>query len=465
MKGKPAMAEPRPAPTRRRFLWQSACAAVGMSSLASTVFDLRRIAAAAPLGGAATDYKALVCVFMYGGNDSNNLLVPYDAADYASYAATRQGLALPQATLLPINLVSGGDGRQWALHPSMSALQNLFAQQKMALLANVGPLVAPVTRSDYVNHTAALPPQLFSHSDQTTHWQTSLPDQPPLTGWGGRVADLLNSLNGAQQISMSISLNGSNTFQIGRAVAEFQCSASGPIPLDRYTTSTTDAGSNALRSLLAASYGNLFQSTFRDIFQGAINNDVLLMNVLAGLPALTTKFPGTDLGGQLGMIARLVQARQSLGQQRQVFFCATGGFDTHKGQLAPQGQLLQEVSDALAAFHAATVEMQVDSGVTAFTASDFGRTYLSNGDGSDHGWGSHHLIVGGAVQGGRIYGRVPTLAINGPDDTAGGRWIPTTSVDEYAATLAKWFGVGATDFPTVLPNLGRFSTPDLGFMG
>ncbi len=247
-------------------------------------------------------------------------------------------------------------------------------------------------------------------------------------------------------------------------MAEFQCSSTGPIPLDRYTTSTTDASSNALRSLLAASYGNLFQSTFRDIFQNAINNDVALMNVLAGLPALTTKFPATDLGGQLGMIARLVQARQALNQQRQVFFCATGGFDTHKGQLVPQATLLQEVSDALSAFYAATVEMQVDSSVTSFTASDFGRTFLSNGDGSDHGWGSHHVIVGGAVQGGRIYGRVPTLVVNGPDDTNTGRWIPTTSVDEYAATLAKWFGVSAGDFPTVLPNLGRFSTPDLGFM-
>nr|MDP9121982.1 DUF1501 domain-containing protein [Acidobacteriota bacterium] len=449
------MAETRDAaPTRRQFMWQSVCAAVGMTSLASTVFDLHRIAAAAPAGGAAADYKALVCVFLYGGNDSNNLLVPFDAADYASYAATRQGLALAQNTLLPITLVSGGDGRQWALHPSMTGLQSLFAQQKMALLANVGPLVAPVTRSEYLNRSAALPPQLFSHSDQTTHWQTSLPDQPPLSGWGGRVADLLNSMNSSPQVSMSISLNGSNTFQVGRFITQFQVAASGPIALDHYTTSPTDAGSNALRSLQAASYGNLFQSAYRDIFQRAIDNDELLLGILAGLPALTTTFPTTDLGGQLGMIARLIQARQALGQQRQVFFCATGGFDTHSGQLLPQSQLLGEVSAALSAFHAATVEMQVEPSVTAFTASVFGRTFLSKGDGSDHGWGSHHMIVGGAVLGGRIYGRVPTLAINGPDDTADGRWIPGTSVDEYAATLAKWFGVGATDMPTILPNLG-----------
>jgi uncharacterized protein (DUF1501 family) len=459
------MPEKTLSPTRRQFMWQSACAAVGMTSLASTVFDLRRVAAAAPLGGAAGDYKALVCVFLYGGNDSNNLLVPYDPTDYTSYADVRLALALPRNTLLPINLVSGGDGRLWSLHPSMTGLQALFAQQKMALVANVGPLVAPVTQSDYNNGTAALPPQLFSHSDQTTHWQTSIPDQPPATGWGGRVADLLRALNGTAQISMSMSLGGSNTFEVGNVVTQFQVAQGGGVGLNGYTTDTSDPSSNALRSLLVASYGNLFQSSYRDIFKRAIDNDLLLQAALSSLPPLTTQFPQTDLGSQLATIAQLVQARQTLGQQRQVFFCATGGFDTHSAQLAPHAQLLQEVSDALSAFYAATVEMQVQNSVTAFTASDFGRTFLSNGDGSDHGWGSHHMVVGGGVQGGRIYGRVPALVIDGPDDTGDGRWIPATSVDEYSATLAKWFGVSASDMATVFPNLGRFSNPDLGFMG
>jgi uncharacterized protein (DUF1501 family) len=453
------------ASTRRQFMWQSACAAVGMTSLASTVFDLRRVAAAAPLAKVGGDYKALVCVFLYGGNDSNNLLVPYDAADYAGYSSVRQGLALPRNTLLPITLLAGGDGRQWSLHPSMGGLQALFAQQKMALLANVGPLVAPVTQADYNNGTAALPPQLFSHSDQTTHWQTSIPDQQPATGWGGRVADLLRGLNGTAQISMCMSLAGSNTFEVGNVVTEFQVSQSGSIGLNGYTTDPADPASNALRSLLAASYGNLFETGYRDILKRAVDNDLLLQSALANLPPLTTQFPNTDLGAQLATIAKLVQARQTLAQQRQVFFCATGGFDTHSGQIAPHAQLLQEVSDALSAFYAATVEMQVQNGVTAFTASDFGRTFLSNGDGSDHGWGSHHLIVGGSVLGGRLYGRVPTLAIDGPDDTGDGRWIPTTSVDEYSATLARWFGVSATDMATIFPNLGRFVSPNLGFMG
>jgi uncharacterized protein (DUF1501 family) len=377
----------------------------------------------------------------------------------------RQGLALPQNTLLPINLLAGGDGRLWSLHPTMGGLQSLFSQQKMAILANVGPLVAPVTIDQWNNGTAALPPQLFSHSDQTLHWQTSIPDQPPATGWGGRVADMLRALNGTAQISMSMSLAGTNTFQVGNFVSQFQVQPGGTPGLANYTTDPTDPQSNALRALLQASYGNLFQSGYRDVFQHALSNDLLLQSVFASLPPLQTQFPQTDLGVQLQTVAQLIEARTQLSQQRQVFFVATGGFDTHGGQLPAQVQLLQEVNDALSAFYAATVEMQVQNGVTAFTASDFGRTFLSNGDGSDHGWGSHHLIVGGAVQGGRLFGQVPTLAINGPNDTGDGRWIPSTSVDEYSATLAKWFGVSATDMPTVFPNLNRFNNPDLGFMG
>jgi len=459
---KPPADLPRGA-TRRQFMRQSVCAAVGMTSLASTLFDLRRVAAAAPTSSA--DYKALVCVFLYGGNDSNNMLVPYDPTDYASYAAVRQGLALPQNTLLPINLLAGGDGRLWSLHPTMTGLQTLFSQQKMAILANVGPLVAPVTLDGWNNGTAALPPQLFSHSDQTLHWQTSIPDQPPSTGWGGRVADMLRALNGTAQISMSMSLAGSNNFQVGNFLSEFQVQPGGTPGLANYTTDPTDPQSNALRALLQASYGNLFQSGYRDIFSHALSNDLLLQSVFASLPPLQTQFPQTDLGTQLQTVAQLIQARTPLAQQRQVFFVATGGFDTHGGQLPAQVQLLQEVNDAVSAFYAATVELQVQNSVTAFTASDFGRTFLSNGDGSDHGWGSHHLIVGGAVHGGRLFGRVPTLAINGPDDTGDGRWIPTTSVDEYSATLAKWFGVSASDLPTVFPNLYRFNNGDLGFMG
>jgi uncharacterized protein (DUF1501 family) len=454
--------------TRRSFL-RSACTAVGLTSLASTVFDLRRIAAAAPLAG---DYKALVCVFLYGGNDSNNVLVPR-GADYAAYAAARGGLALGQASLLPITPLSGGGGRQWGLHPSLTGLRNLFNQQRLALVANVGPLVAPVTRAEYLAGTAALPPQLFSHSDQTVHWQTSLPDQPARTGWGGRVADLLNALNGTAQVSMSMSLAGNNTFQVGNAVTQYQLSSEGSIGLGWYYDGNewNHPPSIAIRQLMARSYGNLFQKGYRDVFQRALDQDRLLSAALETAPALQTAFPDTDLGRQLRMIARLISIREALGLRRQVFFCAAGGYDTHDGQIGAQAEvgahadLLTELDGAVSSFYAATVELGVASDVTSFTASDFGRTYISNGGGSDHGWGAHHFVLGGVVAGGRFYGDVPTLAVDGPDDSSDGRWIPTISVDEYSATLARWFGVTASDLPLVLPNIGRFATTDLGFLG
>jgi uncharacterized protein (DUF1501 family) len=454
--------------TRRRFL-RSACAAVGMTSLASTAFDLRRIAAAATCGPVA-DFRALVCLFLYGGNDANNMVVPR-GPDYAAYAATRAGLALPQASLLP--LASTADGRQWGLHPNLTSLGSLFAQQKLAVVANVGPLVAPLTLAEYNAGSAAVPPQLFSHSDQTLHWQTSLPDQPARTGWGGRVIDLLHCLNSNPKISMAISLAGSNTFQVGNAVTQYQVSPWGGMGLDYYYGGNewNDPSSTLIRSVMAQSYGNLLTAGYRDVFQRALEQQAALSTALQAAPALTTVFPDTGLGQQLAMVARLISVRAPLGLSRQVFFCAADGYDTHSDQVGAQAavgahaDLLAELDGALAAFYAATVEMGVANAVTTFTASDFGRTYVTNGNGSDHGWGAHHFVLGGAVAGGGIYGTMPVLAIDGPDDVGDGRWIPGVAVDEYAATLAKWFGVGAGEMPTVLPNLGRFQHTDLGFMG
>ncbi len=457
--------------TRRQFLRQSACAAVGMTAAAHTLFDLRRIAAAAPLA----DYKSLVCVFLYGGNDGNNVIVPALGSDYTQYAGARAGLALPQSSLLALQPLATppGDSRQWGLHPSLAKVQTMFNSGRAALVANVGPLVAPLTRDEFLNRTAAVPPQLFSHSDQTVHWQTSLPDQPALTGWGGRAADLLYALNENAQISMSISVSGTNTFQVGKVVTQYQVSPEGPVGLTSYVPSAQgpDASSNAIRGLLARSYSNLFERAYNGIFDRALDNQELLSGALGGAPALTTAFPQTDLGLQLQMIARLISVRETLGLRRQVFFCAGQGYDTHGGQVGANAldgahaDLLAELDGALGAFDAAMTELNAADTVTTFTASDFGRTYISNGDGSDHGWGSHHFVLGGAVNGGRFYGEIPTLAVNGPNDAGEGRWIPTTSVDEYSATLARWFGVADSDLPLVLPNLGRFATPDLGFMG
>jgi uncharacterized protein (DUF1501 family) len=450
--------------TRREFLRNTVCAAVGTTSIVRTLFDLGGIAAAAELPKAG-DYKALVCLFLYGGNDGNNTLIPRSLTDYNQYASARGVVAIPRASLLPIT-PAATDGRSWGLHPSMAGLQGLFGQGKMAILANVGPLLAPLTRAQYDNGSVAVPPQLFSHSDQQVHWQTSIPDQAPRTGWGGRLADLLHSLNTNAQVSMSMSLAGTNLFQVGDAVTQYQLSPDGSIGLYGFDDGPDpDPVSRAIRTLIGTPSSNLLVQGAADVTRRALDNNKLVEAALAQAPALATVFPDTNLGRQLHMIARMISVRDALGFSRQVFFCAADGYDTHGDQLAAHADLLTELSTGLTAFYNATVEMGVAASVTTFTASDFGRTYPSNGGGTDHGWGSHQLIVGGAVQGNRLYGQVPTLAVDGPDDVGEGRWIPTTSVDEYSATLARWFGVSNADMPLLFPNLSRFNHPDLGFMG
>jgi uncharacterized protein (DUF1501 family) len=447
--------------TRRDFIRQAACSAVGYGAVLSTVLDLHMINAAAQT---APDYKALVCLFLFGGNDACNMIVPR-GADYPSYASGRGGLALPDTSILPISPLTG-DGRAWGLHPSLPELQSLFDQRRLAIVANVGTLVAPVTRADYLAGRAALPPQLFSHSDQQVQWQTSVPDGDGRTGWGGRTADLLRSLNSTSRVSMSISVSGTNRFQVGRDVFQYQVSSNGSISLGGYQPApSTDAQSRAIDRILARTYTNIFENAYRGVVRNAIDSDLQLRDALNRAPALTTVFPATSLGNQMRMIARTIGVREALGHTRQIFFCSSGGYDTHGGQLTSHANLLTELGQAMAAFHAATVELGVAERVTTFTASDFGRTYATNGAGSDHGWGSHHLVIGGAVRGGDIYGVMPVLAVNGPDDTRQGRWIPTTSVDQYSATLARWFGVGQGDLSLVLPNLGRFAAANLGFLG
>jgi uncharacterized protein (DUF1501 family) len=448
--------------SRREFIRRAACSAVGYGAMYATVFDLHKVNAAAQTTG---DYRALVCVFLYGGNDANNVLVPRDPGAHAQYAVSRGPIALPLTSLLPINAVAG-DGSALGMHANLPELQGLYNSGRLAIVANVGPLVAPLTRQQYISRTIEVPPQLFSHSDQQILWQTSIADASSPTGWGGRTADLLRSLNGNSSVSMSISLGGTNTFQVGRDVFQYQVTTSGARALSRYAPPpSTDPESRAIDQLLAREHSNVFENAYRDTVRTAIDNERRVREALAAAPAFATVFPDSTLGRQLNMAARMIAARASLGQRRQIFFCAAGGYDTHGNQIGDQANLLRELSQALNAFYASTVELGVSDSVTAFTASDFGRTYASNGAGSDHGWGNHHFVVGGVVQGGRTYGRFPTLAINGPDDTGQGRWIPTTSVEEYSATLARWFGVSASDLHLVFPNLGRFNSPNLGFLG
>jgi uncharacterized protein (DUF1501 family) len=460
-----------PLPSRRDFLRRACCAAVGSTGLVSALAQLRTIGAlAATSAGAARaasappDYKALVCLFLNGGNDGDGFIVPTDAGSYAAYATARGALAVDRAALLPLAPRRYADGRTYGLHPSTPELRTLFAQGRLAVLANVGTLLRPTSLAQY-RSGSGLPPQLFSHVDQVMHWQSSLPDRPFATGWGGRLADLTDAFNSSERISMAITLNGANSFQVGRTVTQLAVNPTGVQLLNGYGA----GGNTGLRyagakSLLAAPRSNLLEAAFGATGTNAIENSEVLSAALAGVPALATPFPGSFTGSRLAMIARLIAAAPALGLKRQIFFCQLGGFDLHAGQVGAHGLLLAEVSAAMAAFHAATVELGVANQVTTFTASDFGRTYVVNGDGTDHGWGNHQLIMGGAVKGGDIYGRMPSLVVNGPDDVGRGRWIPSTSVDEYKATLATWFGVSATDLTTVLPNLGRFATRDLGFM-
>ncbi|MSU71495.1 MAG: DUF1501 domain-containing protein [Opitutus sp.] len=475
--------------SRRKFLG-ACCASVGATGMLSTLAQLRLIGAVAdspPTPGRAaapqTDFKALVCLFLAGGNDANNLIVPTDPSTYTAYATGRGALALPQSSVLPITPRTN-DGRSWGLHPSLGinpngttngGLKGLFDRGRLALLANVGALSYPLTKAEYTARPDLRPLQLFSHNDQQVEWQSSIADKPFTTGWGGRLADLTNAFNANNRISMSITLNGQNSFQVGRNVAQYAVGTNGAIALTGSGTGTSVNGirTAAMNDALAMQNANLFETAFAGLTNSAVSNSALLTGVVSGTSPFASYFTGlnSNLSQQLHMIARLVNAQQTLGLRRQIFFARIGGWDLHDNQVVAgntatgaHANLFRDVSQAVTAFYSALASVGADNQVTTFTASDFGRTYNTNGDGSDHGWGSHHFVVGGAVNGGEIYGLMPAFDINGPDDTGRGRWIPSTSVDEYSATLAKWFGVSGTNLPVVLPNIGRFAKPDLGFM-
>lgn len=477
--------------TRRSFARRIGGLGLGAAACSSTIRDLRLINSvmAAPTGPSPTDYKALVCLFLAGGNDSNNWIVPTDSTTFNQYTAIRGNLALPQSSLLTMRTGPNGtdpaytdaDGHTYGLHPNCGELQTLFGEGKIATVMNVGTLVRPITRAQYLSTASGTkPPQLFSHSDQVTQWQTSIPDQPPATGWGGRMADLLNAwANPSGNLSMSVSLNGANTLEIGNLVSQYHVSTSGAVTLSGNLMTGTGTRVRAMRDILALTNTNLQRKAYAQVLDRAIYTGDLLNTAIAptALDSFwTVPFPNTTLGNQLKMIARLIQARgpAAFNMHRQIFFCSVGGYDTHTSQvtLTPtlntttgtHATLLNEVSECMFAFQRAMEQLGESSNVTTFTASDFSRTFPTNSQGSDHGWGAHHLVMGGAVQGGRTFGKLPTFAINGPDDTGTGRWIPTLAVDQHSATLAKWFGVPDSDIPLLFPNIGRFSTADLGFM-
>jgi uncharacterized protein (DUF1501 family) len=456
---------PRPARiSRRHFLGQASCAAVGSSALFSMLLNMRMAntaaAQAAPDPFDPNDYKALVCLFLAGGNDSFNMLVPSGTDEYAQYAAIRKDLALSQASLLSLNPVVG-IGRTLGLHPSMGGLASLFNSGKAAFIANVGTLIEPVTKSQYESKSVALPLGLYSHSDQIRQWQTSIPQGTGAVGWGGRTADLLHSLNTNQDISMSISLSGINTWQIGQNIVPYAITENGSIGLSGYEGTW---GMNAIRgaaidSALDLEYRDLFEKSLHNVNNHAIESHVQFSQAIENVADFSTQFPDTHLGEELHMVAKTIAAHGPLGMRRQSFFVQRGGWDHHDEVISSQQYMLGEVSEAVAAFHSAMEEIGLDDSVTLFSASDFGRTLTSNGEGSDHAWGGNHFMVGGAVNGARIAGHYPDLIEDGDLDTGRGRLIPTTSCDEYFAELALWFGVPPSDLDTVLPNINAFYNP------
>ena len=534
---------------RRNFIRQAACAALGTTAITNCIRDLHFINAALAQGPYA-DYKALVCVFLSGGNDSNNLIIPTIASEYANYATIRTPeLALPNtdgtiATVRALNPVNS-DGHTYGFHPALFELGEMFNQTagfndlgKVAVQLNAGNLVYPMTKAQYNANSIAKPPQLFSHADQVTQWQTSIPDQPPSTGWGGRMADLMHAFNpqnnSLDALATCITLAGTNTFEVGTAVQQYSVGTGGVVAIANPAnpTSATTARDAALKAILGTDklHANYFTSSYAKALDNTIATGSGLSTALSSsqMASYWTTVPNwsktatanqvvtPNAGGstftsslmqQLKMVAQIIEAgsRNSgvsggLGMKRQIFFVTVGGYDTHTGQTGNAGQtttnnaavvvgsqanLLAEISQCIWSFMKAIKQIGITqqtnssgllgvagagvNNVTCFTASDFGRTFPGNGLGSDHGWGSHHIVAGGAVQGQKTYGTFPTLAVNGPDDTSTGRWIPTTSVDQYAATLAKWLGVSSTNIATVFPNVSRFAgsygAGYMGFMG
>jgi uncharacterized protein (DUF1501 family) len=457
---------------RRRFL-QAATA----GGLAYAFGRTPQAAFAATSGSqsAFDDYRALVCVFLFGGNDSFNMVVPRSNAEYAEYAASRQNLAIAQSSLLPLNpLVPDPGGALYGLHPSLAEIATLFEQDMAcAIVANVGPLIEPTTKTQFLAKSVRVPPQLFSHNDQQDQWHALKGEAFARSGWGGRIADSLASsalpMPLDQPLAVNLSLSGQSLFQTGLSSAPYTMGPTGPVQL--FGLDDSDSLSLARRAafdaVIGANYPTFYERAYARVQQSARQSAGTIGRALAAVRSpnaapFATPFPVSPLGTQLRTVAEMIAVKDALQVNRQIFFVATGGFDTHDAQVADQPGLFGNVSRCLAAFYRATTAMGIASSVTTFTQSDFGRTLTSNGDGTDHAWGGNQLVIGGGVAGRRIVGRYPLLRIDGPEDVGGGRMIPSVSCDQYAATLAAWFGVPDSELDAVAPHLGNFADANLG---
>lgn len=467
---------------RRNFLNKIGlgCAQVGAVSFLSGITNMGLLQAAAsanrswvtasPSNG---NYKALVCILLSGGNDSYNMLVPKDNESYNDYASVRTNLALGQSELLSINPINTPSGKEFGIHPSMPNVKELFDNEKLSFVANVGALVRPTNLNDYLTFQN-LPLGLYSHSDQIKHWQTSVPDNRNALGWGGRLADILQSNNNNQDISMNISFKGQNLFQRGNEVLPFAAttSANGTalISGSSLTSFYQTLKRETVEDIVELSYSNALEQAYASTVSNGISSSVGFDAAISQAQPLSTVFDVTDnLQAQLKMAARIMSARNILDVCNQTFFIQLSGFDTHDNNLVQHSDMLSRLDDALHNFQLALEELGLEEKVTTFTMSDFGRKLTSNGDGSDHGWGGNAIVMGGAVAGKRIIGEYPDLYLGNSLDTGGGRLIPTTSTDEFYAELALWFGASESDLTNILPNLSNFwipgqGTSPLGFM-
>jgi uncharacterized protein (DUF1501 family) len=432
--------------------------------------------------GGFSDYKALVCLFMFGGNDSWNMVVPSSTAEYNAYSRARGGgttssLAIDRAALLPITRAGqvAGDPT-FGFHPSMTGTRDLFASGRLAVLPNVGPLVRPTTKAQYQTAASSghqLPPQLFSHNDQQDQWHSLRGRAVMRSGWAGRVADLLAAQTGSQQLALNVSLAGQTLFQAGEVARPYVSGANGAASFTGFGTTGVNGGRRTsyeavLNASTASTTNTMYERSFAAVQRRAlqyadrVNAAIAAGPNFAALP--NTGVTLTPLQTQLRTVAKMIASRAQLSMSRQIFFVSVGGFDQHDTLLADQPGLLTNVSNSMKMFHDAMGEIGMHNSVTMFTHSDFGRTLTSNGDGSDHAWGGVQLVAGGAVRGGRFYGDYPLLEIGSTLEIGGGRIIPTVSVDQYAATLARWFGVADADLAKVAPSIGNFAQRDLGFL-
>jgi uncharacterized protein (DUF1501 family) len=469
--------------SRRKFLHNAACSSLAMSTSGALMTQLGLMNAA--LGQTTcsaydpvTDYKALICIFLLGGNDSWNMLIPSDTTRYGIYSSARsggppQGMAIAQNTLVKATVLNANSGESYGMHPNLAELAGVFNSGNGAFVVNVGTALQPTNKTQYSTKNYPLPPQLYSHADQQAQWAYGQPQQNGVTGWGGLTADRLHVLNPGSIVPMAISLGGQNRFQSAVSVQPYTMSSGGPSGLSGYTGTAGTLRMTALNEMLNEAYPDPLSRTYANTVSNSLAYYQTMQTALAAAPALTTTFPTNNpIASALAEVAKIISVRDTLKAKRQIFYIGYGSFDSHSAQLSEQPALYTTVSQALSAFNTCTInDLKIPDAVTTFTMSEFARTLNSNGDGTDHAWAGMQFVMGGAVNGSKIYGApaasggiFPNQALNSVDCLSRGQMMPGVSSDQYAATLAKWLGVQDCDIATIFPYVKNFSTADLGFL-